>query len=100
MISEFQLFQILYSPYVSEKSTIFKKKNNVVIFKVSIKATKKEIKSAVEKLFSVNVNSINTVLIKGKCKKKGKYDIRRSNWKKAYVKISKDQNIDFINDIH
>lgn len=99
MMLDNQIFKVLYSPHLSEKSTIFLKKNNVIILKVSIKSNKHEIKSAVQKLFSVNVKQVNTVLVKGKVKKKGKYNIRHNHWKKAYVRLHAGQKINFINNI-
>lgn len=99
MISDYKLFQVLYAPHVSEKSTVFFKKNNIIILKVAVKSTKYDIKCAVRKLFSVEVKSINTIIMKGKLKKKGKFNIRRNHWKKAYVQLYAGQNLDFINNV-
>ncbi|QCI27334.1 50S ribosomal protein L23 [Buchnera aphidicola] len=94
-----KFFKILYSPHISEKSTLFLKKNNTIIFKVAIKSTKNEIKLAIQKLFSVQVENVNTVSMKGKVKRKGKYNTRRNHWKKAYIKLKSGQNLDFINNV-
>ncbi|MCW5197105.1 50S ribosomal protein L23 [Buchnera aphidicola] len=99
MISQEQSYQILYVPHVSEKASIAFNTNNKLIFRVAVKATKLEIKVAFKKLFSVDVKDINTVLVKGKVKKKGKYNIYKKNWKKAYITFQKGQNLDFIKNI-
>ena len=100
MISTYKLFQVLRSPYISEKSNTFQKKNNIIIFKVSIRSNKNDIKLAVEKIFLVRVDSVNTIIMKGKKKKKGKYNIFHSNWKKAYVKVQVGQNLDTLKNIN
>jgi large subunit ribosomal protein L23 len=86
------LFKLLCSPHISEKVTLLNKINNTIVFKVIITATKKEIKVAIEKLFKVKVKSVNIIIVKGKIKQKG----RRKNFKKAYIIIEKDQNINFV----
>ncbi|CAL4323633.1 50S ribosomal protein L23 [Buchnera aphidicola (Pterocallis alni)] len=96
----YQIFKVLYAPHISEKSTIYAKKNNIIILKVSMKSNKRDIKRAVEKLFSVQVKNINTVLVKGKRKIKGKYNIKFSNWKKAYIKLKAGNSVDIIKNIN
>lgn len=66
MISEERLLKILLSPHVSEKSSISIEKFNTVVLKVLNNATKYEIKCAVKKIFNIEVDSINTLKIKGK----------------------------------
>ena len=93
-ISEGKKFEIVRSPLVSEKSTFVSQFNHYV-FKVSISSTKSEIKSAVEKLFNVKVLSVNTLVQKGKIKRfRGKIG-RRIDIKKAYVKLDKNNTIDY-----
>lgn len=93
-ISEGRKFEIVRSPLVSEKSTFVSQFNHYV-FKVSISSTKSEIKSAVEKLFNVKVLSVNTLVQKGKIKRfRGKIG-RRIDIKKAYVKLDKNNTIDY-----
>ncbi|WP_422667408.1 50S ribosomal protein L23 [Buchnera aphidicola] len=99
MISEERLFKILISPHVSEKSSISTEKFNTIILKVSNDATKYEIKYAIQKLFEIKVHNVNTVQIKGKNKRQSNRIIHRSNWKKAYIKVKKGQNLDFISNI-
>ncbi|MBD74831.1 MAG: 50S ribosomal protein L23 [Rickettsiales bacterium] len=93
-ISEGKKFEIVRSPLVSEKSTFVSQFNHYV-FKVSISSTKSEIKTAVEKLFNVKVLSVNTLVQKGKIKRfRGKIG-RRIDIKKAYVKLDKNNTIDY-----
>ena len=93
-ISEGRKFEIVRSPLVSEKSTFVSQFNHYV-FKVSISSTKSEIKTAVEKLFNVKVLSVNTLVQKGKIKRfRGKIG-RRIDIKKAYVKLDKNNTIDY-----
>jgi large subunit ribosomal protein L23 len=93
-ISEGKKFEIVRSPLVSEKSTFVSQFNHYV-FKVSISSTKSEIKTAVEKLFNVKVLSVNNLVQKGKIKRfRGKIG-RRIDIKKAYVKLDKNNTIDY-----
>lgn len=78
---------------LTEKSLIEKETNNRYIFKVSINANKIEIKKAIEKVFSVKVVKINTIRMKGKPKRMGRYEGRRPDFKKAIVTLQADQTI-------
>lgn len=71
-------------------------KSNTIVLKVAKDATKAEIKAAVQKLFEVEVEGVNTLLVKGKTKRHGQRFGRRSDWKKAYVTLKEGQNLDFI----
>lgn len=93
-ISEGKKFEIVRSPLVSEKSTFVSQFNHYV-FKVSISSTKSEIKTAVEKLFNVKVLSVNTLVQKGKIKRFRNKIGRRIDIKKAYVKLDKNNTIDY-----
>jgi len=66
---------------------------NKYVFEVTRTATKPEIKEAVEKLFSVTVLSVNTILVKGKLKRMGRNVGYRSDWKKAIIRIQDGQTI-------
>ncbi len=90
-----RLMTVLLGPIVSEKSTTIAEKNNQVAFKVLQDATKAEVKSAVELLFSVQVQSVNMINIKGKQKRFGSSMGRRNNVRKAYVCLKEGQEINF-----
>jgi large subunit ribosomal protein L23 len=96
MISEERLLKVLRAPHISEKATMAAEKANTIVFKVAIDATKKEIKAAVEKLFEVEVKSVNTLVTKGKTKRQGMREGRRSDVKKAYVILKEGQDLDFV----
>ncbi|WP_036666494.1 50S ribosomal protein L23 [Paludibacterium yongneupense] len=89
-----RLLQVILAPVVSEKSTFVAEKNQQVVFRVATDATKPEIKAAVELLFSVKVESVSTVNVKGKVKRFGRSFGRRKDWKKAYVSLVQGQEID------
>ena len=90
-----RLAQVLVAPIVSEKATAVAEKNNQVMFKVLRDATKREIKAAVELLFKVEVESVQTVIQKGKVKKFGRSIGRRDHVKKAYVSLKEGQELNF-----
>ncbi|EPL6870939.1 50S ribosomal protein L23 [Klebsiella oxytoca] len=114
MIREERLLKVLRAPHVSEKASTAMEKTNTIVLKVAKDATKAEIKAAVQKLFEVEVEVVNTLVVKGKVKRhgqrigrrsdwnKGKVKRhgqrigRRSDWKKAYVTLKEGQNLDFV----
>jgi len=86
-------YDVIVAPHITEKATLLSE-NNAVVFKVADKATKPEIKAAVEALFDVKVVSVNTLNQKGKTKRwKGK-PYTRSDVKKAVVRLAEGQSID------
>ena len=94
--NEGRLAQVLVAPIVSEKGTMLAEKHNQVLFKVLRDATKPEIKAAVELMFKVEVESVQTVQHKGKVKRTGKTIGRRDHVKKAYVSLKAGQELNFV----
>jgi len=92
---EERLLQIIEAPIISEKSTMVADKNEQVVFRVAVDATKPEIKAAVELVFKVQVESVQTVNVMGKIKKSGRFSGRRKAIKKAYVSLAPGQEINF-----
>lgn len=90
-----RLMQVLVSPVVSEKSAQITEASNQYAFKVLPDATKTEIAKAVELMFSVGVERVQVVNIKGKEKRHGRMLGRRKNQRKAYVRLTAGQSIDF-----
>jgi large subunit ribosomal protein L23 len=90
-----RLMKILLSPLVSEKSTNVAENNGQYTFRVKTDASKREIARAVEKLFDVEVERVQVVNVKGKQKRFGAILGRRSDWKKAYVRLKAGNEIDF-----
>jgi large subunit ribosomal protein L23 len=84
---------IIRYPSITEKNTQLRTSQNKYVFEVLPTATKPQIKAAVEKLFSVSVLSVNTMVVKGKFKRVGKSAGYRSDWKKAIVKLAAGQTI-------
>jgi len=94
-MSKERLLKVLLAPLVSEKSVNAADSGNQFAFKVAKDATKPEIKAAVEMLFEVNVEKVQTVNVKGKAKRFGQRMGKRSDWKKAYVRLAEGQDINF-----
>jgi len=91
----YQLADVLEAPIISEKSTIAAEKDHRFVFKVKKQATKKQVKNAVEAMFSVEVDSVHVLNVKGKQKRFGNTNGQRSDWKKAYVKLKPGHDINF-----
>jgi len=100
-MSNLGTWDILRSPVVTEKSVLLKeestdensgrKAGQVLTFKVATKASKPEIKKAVEEIFNVKVATVRTVQYDGKVKKRGRIEGRKAAWKKAYVTLRKGE---------
>jgi len=88
-----RVYQIILSPVVTEKATRLNETSQVT-FKVLQDATKPEIKAAVEQLFGVKVEAVNTLVMKGKTKRFRGRAGQRSDWKKAMVRLQAGQTID------
>nr|WP_246294885.1 50S ribosomal protein L23 [Schlegelella koreensis] len=93
--SESRLAQVLVAPIISEKATMAAEKHNQVLFQVMRDATKPEIKAAVELMFKVSVDSVQTVQHKGKVKRTAKSNGRRDHVKKAYVCLAAGEELNF-----
>ncbi|WP_138379500.1 50S ribosomal protein L23 [Luteithermobacter gelatinilyticus] len=92
-MTELKHYDTILGPVITEKSTLVSEQNQVV-FRVPLTATKPEIKEAVEALFDVKVEAVNTIRVKGKVKRfRGRMG-RRSDYKKAMVKLAEGQSID------
>ncbi|SEQ88927.1 large subunit ribosomal protein L23 [Solimonas aquatica] len=91
-----RLHQVIIAPVISEKSTRVSEKRNQAVFKVALDAEKPEIKKAVEKLFNVKVSAVRTLVVKGKNKRFGRFEGKRSDWKKAYVTLAQGQEIELL----
>jgi large subunit ribosomal protein L23 len=93
-LSREAMYLIIRAPVITEKATLLSEKNQYVL-RVSLDATKPQIKAAVEGLFGVNVVAVNTIVRKGKTKRVKGRPGRRSDVKNAIVRLAKDQAIDF-----
>ena len=87
------MFDVIRAPVITEKATLLSEKSQVV-FKVALDSNKFQIKAAVEGLFGVDVVGVHTLVVKGKTKRFKGRPGRRSDIKKAYVKLAEGQTID------
>lgn len=85
--------EVLKAPVITEKGTRLGQEEGKYLFKVDPKATKDEIKNAVEKIFKVKVDSIATINVKPKKKRVGRYAGMSNKYKKAIVKLAEGQTI-------
>ena len=88
-----RLLTVIRGPHLSEKAHMSAEKNQVVL-KVRTDATKTEIKQAVEFLFEVKVDNVQVMNVKGKTKRFGQIKGRRSDWKKAYVRLAEGSSLE------
>ncbi len=86
-------YDIILRPIITEKSTLVKETGNQYVFEVLRSANKIEIRKAVEKLFKVKVIDVHVQNMEGKKKRLGRYAGKRSDWKKAIVKLSPKDKI-------
>ena len=88
-----KLTDVIRRPLVTEKTTIQREDGRTIVFQVSADATKIEVKQAIEKLLGSKVESVRTTLVHGKVKRQGRFSGRRSDWKKAYVRLREGQKM-------
>ncbi len=92
-MTDLKHYDTIIAPVITEKST-YASEHNKVVFKVANKATKPEIKAAVEALFNVKVTGVNTLNRKGKTKRFRGIAGRQKDYKKAVVTLADGQSID------
>ena len=90
-----ELFQVLLAPVVTEKSTLAAEKHDQVVFQVLPSANRHDVKAAVEQAFEVEVESVKILNVKGKTKRFGQTLGKRSDRKKAYIRLKEGSDIDF-----
>ena len=79
---------VIRKPLITEKTTVLREDGRTIVFQVAPGANKIQIKRAIEQLLGAKVESIRTSIAHGKVKRQGRYAGRRSDWKKAYVKLA------------
>ena len=89
------VYDVIRRPIISEKSTALAEVGGRYAFEVATQANKQEIRDAVQRLFSVKVRKVHTMVMHGKVKRVRRFEVRRSNWKKALVTLAEGQKIDF-----
>lgn len=90
--------QVIRRPLVTEKSTLQRESGaNVIAFEVDNRANKIQVKTAVEELFKVKVEEVRLFNVRGKVKRMGRYQGKRRDWRKAYVRLKAGEKApDFI----
>jgi large subunit ribosomal protein L23 len=86
-------YQIIRRPVITEKGLGVKETEGTLVFEVSSKASKTEIKNAVQSIFKVKVDTVRTAIFAGKERRRGKFTGYRSDWKKAYVRLKEGQKM-------
>ena len=89
-----KLTSVIRRPLITEKTTLIREERQTLVFEVAMDANKIDIKRAVEALLGSKVQSVRTSLAHGKMKRQGRYMGRRSDWKKAYVRLAEGQQIE------
>jgi large subunit ribosomal protein L23 len=86
-------YQIIRRPVITEKGLGVKETESTLVFEVATKATKTEIKEAVQAIFKVKVDSVRTSNLQGKERRRGRFAGYRPDWKKAYVKLKSGEKM-------
>ncbi len=94
------LYTVIRRPLITEKGMTVKETQNTLVFEVAEKATKTEVKQAVETLFKIKVAAVRTAIVEGKERRRGKFSGYRPDWKKAYVRLKDGEKLpDYLNSI-
>jgi large subunit ribosomal protein L23 len=91
--------KIIKSHISTERTTQLREQNNEYVFEVDRKATKPVIREAVEKAFKVKVDSVRTIIVPGKIRTMGRYSGKTPTWKKAIVRLKKDNVISIFDNV-
>jgi large subunit ribosomal protein L23 len=88
-----KLTDVIRRPLITEKTSIQREDGRTIVFQVASGANKTEIKRAIERLLGSKVESVRTNIAHGKVKRQGRFAGRRSDWKKAYVKLREGEKM-------
>jgi large subunit ribosomal protein L23 len=88
-------YRLITRPHITEKVLLLKEDGNKVVFKIRKDTNKIELKNAIESLFNVTVEAVNTMMVKGKKKRLGRHEGRKSDWKKAIVTLKEGDTIEY-----
>ncbi len=91
--------QVVRKVLITEKGTVLRETQNQYFFEVARDANKIDIKRAIETIFSVKVDSVRTMQLRGKVKRQGRWVGKRNDWKKAIVTLKPDQKIELFEQI-
>ena len=85
--------EVIRRPIITEKTTIQREDGRTIVFEVAMRATKIDIKQAVERLLGSKVSSVRTAISHGKVKRQGRFVGQRPDWKKAYVRLRTGEKV-------
>jgi large subunit ribosomal protein L23 len=88
-----RLTDVIRKPLITEKTSIQREDGRTIVFHVAAGANKIEIKRAIEQLLGAKVASVRTAIAHGKVKRQGRFAGRRSDWKKAYVRLREGEKM-------
>jgi len=88
-----KLTDVIRKPLITEKTSIQREDGRTIVFHVAADANKIEIKRAIEQLLGAKVASVRTAIAHGKVKRQGRFAGRRSDWKKAYVRLREGEKM-------
>ena len=92
------IYEVLRRPLITEKTTLLQERNGYA-FEVAKKATKHQVKEAIEKAFKVKVIKVNVMTVPGKMRRMGKRMVMTPSWKKAVVTLAQGNKIEFFEGI-
>ena len=93
-------YSVIRRPLITEKALAAKETEGTLVFEVDAKASKTEVKQAVEALFKVKVHAVRTANMVGKERRRGKFSGYRPDWKKAYVRLKAGEKMpDYVNNL-
>jgi large subunit ribosomal protein L23 len=84
---------VIRRPLITEKSAVLREDGRTLVFHVAVGANKTEIKRAIEQLIGSKVESVRTAIMHGKVKRQGRFAGRRSDWKKAYIRLREGEKL-------
>jgi large subunit ribosomal protein L23 len=88
-----KLTEVIRRPLITEKTSIQREDGRTIVFHVALAANRTEIKRAIEQLLGSKVESVRTGIAHGKIKRQGRFAGRRSDWKKAYVRLREGEKM-------
>jgi len=89
------IYQVIKEPHITEKANLQKEETNQITFRVHKKANKVEIRHSVETFFKTKVLEVRTMNVRGKKRRMGRTVGKKSDWKKAVVRLAPGENIEF-----
>lgn len=85
--------EVIRRALITEKTTLQREDTGTIVLEVAMRATKVEVKQAVERLLGAKVASVRTSINHGKIKRQGRFSGQRPDWKKAYVRLRDNENV-------